>query len=196
MFVQMIRGNASAEDIRAASDRWVTGLKPGAIGFLGSTAGATADGAAVLVARFEDRAAAEANSARPEQGEWWSETEKIFDGEPTFHNSEDVDVQFGGGSDDAGFVQVMDGRVADRSRLAEFEAEWDDRLRAARPDLLGSLRIWLDDERCTVVAYFTSEADARAGESSADGELAEAMEAYRQVMDVDRFLDLPDPAVS
>ena len=47
----------------------------------------TDDGTLVLLARFESEEAARANSERPEQGEWWAETEKIFDGEPTFKDS-------------------------------------------------------------------------------------------------------------
>ena len=41
----------------------------------------------MLRARFESEEAAQANSDRPEQGAWWAETAKVFDGEATFRNS-------------------------------------------------------------------------------------------------------------
>ena len=197
MFVQVIQGQvSSADDLRRASDRWEADLRPAAAGFLGSTGGVTADGEAVLVARFEDKAAAEANSNRPEQGAWWDETEKIFDGEPTFADSEDVDLQFGGGSDKAGFVQVMEGLVLDRDGLRTFEAEWNDRLHEGRPDMLGSVRIWHDAGRFTELAYFTSEADARAGEANMPDTLTEAIGTYSLLVNVDRYLDLSDPIIN
>lgn len=196
MFAQVIRGRvSSAEDLRRAAQRWEEDLRPGAAGFLGSTGGVTADGDAVLIARFEDRAAAEANSARPEQGAWWSKTEQIFDGEPSFADSEDIEVQFGGGSDDAGFLQVMEGQTTDRDGLSAFDAEWNDRVKEARPDLLGAVRIW-HDGRFTEMAYFTSEAEARANEAGMADALAEGFETFQGLMQVDRHLDINDPIIS
>ena len=68
MFVQIIEGKASGPDaLQAAGEAWEAQVRPVAEGFLGSTGGVAADGTAILVARFADRAAAEANNARPEQ---------------------------------------------------------------------------------------------------------------------------------
>ncbi len=68
MFVQVITGRTSkAAELRAAFDRWMTELSPGAKGWLGSTAGVTEDGRFVALARFESEAAAQRNSDRPEQ---------------------------------------------------------------------------------------------------------------------------------
>src|SRR5262249_37410339 len=117
MFVQIIEGRVSGRDgLRRQMDNWEKELRPGAKGFLGSTAGVTDDGHAIAFARFDSAAAAKANSDRPEQGRWWNETEKTFDGPATFADSEDVQTFFGGGSDDAGFVQVMKGS-ADRNQM-------------------------------------------------------------------------------
>ena len=172
MFAQMIKGKVRDVDaIRRQSDRWRDELRPGAKGFLGSTIGVADDGTAVVVARFEDAAAAAANAARPEQGAWWEETAKAFDGEPTFRESEDTSTLFEGGSDDAGFVQVMESTVSDRAKVEAMETpEMLEQLRAARPDLLGGLRMWFGGGSCVEVAYFTSEADARKGESSEEFE--------------------------
>src|SRR3954447_14399823 len=91
MFVQVIEGRTShPEALLAAMDRWQAELEPGAVGWLGSTTGVTDDGRAVAVARFESADAADRNSRRPEQTGWWEETQRLFDGEVTFHDSEDV----------------------------------------------------------------------------------------------------------
>lgn len=82
MFVPVMEGKVKAvEAMRREMDRWVRELHPGATRFLGSTAGVTADGRAINLARFESAAAAQANSSRPEQGEWWGAMEKCYEGE-------------------------------------------------------------------------------------------------------------------
>lgn len=64
----------------------------------------------------------------------------------------------------AGFVQVMQARVADRAGWTAADVEAVPRFAAARPDFLGSLRVWSGD-RLTVVDSFRSEAEARLGEA-------------------------------
>src|SRR5919107_5953610 len=117
MFVQIIQGKTSKpEALRAAVDRWMRDLAPGATGWLGSTGGVTEDGRFIALARFESEEAARANSDRPEQDRWWSETAKLFSGEATFKDSSDVTVDLVGDPDQAGFVQVMQGRGTDPDR--------------------------------------------------------------------------------
>jgi hypothetical protein len=88
MFVQVITGKASnAGQVRAAFDRWVKELAPGAEGWLGSTAGVTEDGRLVALARFESEEAAQRNSDRLEQDRWWAEAAQLLDGEAAFRNS-------------------------------------------------------------------------------------------------------------
>ena len=43
--------------------------------------------------------------------------QECFDGEVTFHDCDDVTMFLGGGSDDAGFVQVIQGRLSDPERF-------------------------------------------------------------------------------
>ena len=72
MFVQVIQGKVSdAAQVRAHLDKWVAEVAPGAIGWLGSTGGVTEDGNLIALVRFESEEAAQQNSDRPEQGEWW-----------------------------------------------------------------------------------------------------------------------------
>ena len=63
---------------------------------------------------------AEGCSDRPEQAAWWAETERLFDGDVTFHDTEDVHIMSHGDLDQAHFVQVMEGHVTDRTRASEL----------------------------------------------------------------------------
>ncbi len=193
MFVQVIKGRTSDRDgLRRQLERWRTDLKPGAVGFEGSTVGIADDGTLVAIARFSDATAAQKNSDRPEQGEWWQETEKLLDGPATFRESTDTTTLFGGGSNDAGFVQVMEGTVQDRAKAEAMEnPEMEKQLRAARPDLIGGHRVWFDDGSYLEAAYFTSEAEARKNEQSA--EFAGPQEEYMSLFGEMTFTDLREP---
>ena len=196
MFVQVIKGRTrDAEGIRRRNEAWRKEVRPGATGFLGSTAGVAADGTFIAIARFADEASARANSERPEQSAWWAETAKLFEGEPSFRESSDVSLLFDGGSDQAGFVQVMEGRVTDRAKLESMESEeLLGKLRAARPDLIGSLRVWFPEGAFVDTAYFTNEADARKGESS--GEFSGPQQELGSLFAEMTFVDLGDPMFS
>ena len=165
MFVQVIQGQvADAGQVRAALDRWAEEVAPGAIGWLGSTAGVTEDGRFIALARFESEAAARRNSDRPEQDRWWAETALLFSGEATFKDSSDVAVDLVGEPDEAGFVQVMQGRSSDPDRARELMGEDSAAWTSFRPDILGSMAVGHEGGAYTMAIYFTSEAEAREGE--------------------------------
>lgn len=165
MFVQVIQGQvADAGKVRAALDRWAQELAPGATGWLGSTAGVTEDGRFIALARFESEEAARRNSAQPEQDRWWTETSKLFTGEATFKDSSDVTVDVNGEPDDAGFVQVMQGRGSDPDRAQELMGQDSSEWAAFRPDIIGSVAVGHEGGAYTMAIYFTSEAAAREGE--------------------------------
>jgi hypothetical protein len=153
VFVQVFQGPVSdAGKARAALDRWVEELAPGAEGWLGSTAGVTDDGTLVALARFESEEAAMRNSERPEQGTWWEQQmATLFTGEPVFHNSTAVDADVYGDPDEAGFVQVMQGRSKDADRARELMNEGDPALwQDYRPDVLGTLSVGHPDNEWTM----------------------------------------------
>jgi len=167
MFVQVIEGKIKDPDLfRRQGERWRKELKPGAKGYLGHTGGITADGVAVDVVRFESEADARANSDRAEQGAWWNETEKAYDGPVTFIESADTDVLFGGGSNAAGFVQIMKGKANDAAAFREWGKEHEGDIRKIRPDLIGGLDVYQPDGSFVSVTYFTSEAEARKNEKT------------------------------
>lgn len=194
MFVQFIRGRlADHAGIVSALDRWEAELRPAADGFLGSTAGVTRDGQFVLLVRFADEEAARRNSNRQEQGEWWTVAEQALDGPAVFFDSSDVDVSMGGPADDAGFVQVLIGR-GERERARDVLKQGEDVLRRERPDIIGGITAWRDNGSFVDVAYFRSEAEARAGEAkSLSPEGRAVFEQLAAVMPVQEYLDVPGP---
>jgi hypothetical protein len=196
MFVQCIQGKVADEaGLRRSLDRWRDELMPGATGYLGTTAGFTADGTFVALARFESADAARANSERPEQGAWWAETEKNFDGEVSFLDCEGVRTVLDGGSDDAGFVQIMRGQGSGEvARVQEQMAAHADEIRAARPEIIGGLLLDAGDGRWVNAFYFTSEKAAREGEQKQmSAELQAEMEEGRRLAGEPTFFDLSDP---
>jgi hypothetical protein len=165
MFIQVIQAPVQdKEGARRLAERWDDELAPDATGWLGSTFGFTDDGQVIGVVRFTDRAAAAANSDRPEQAAWWAEFEGCLSGPATFHDTEDVTVMLDGGSDDAGFVQVIQGKVTDAGELRSV-MEMNDDVRRLRPDIIGATLAIDDDGTFTETVAFTSEAAARTGEN-------------------------------
>ena len=196
MFVQVIEGKVSDPSaVKAAMDRWVAELSPGATGWLGTTAGVAKDGRMVAAVRFEDEAAARRNSDRPEQGAWWAEMAKLIEGEATFRDSDRVMVDVRGNPDEAGFVQVMQGGSTDPERAWKLMEQDDTDWSAYRPDIVGSVSIGHPDGRWTMVNYFTSEADAREGEKKElPQEMQDQMAELNSLADGEpEFIDITDP---
>jgi hypothetical protein len=199
VFVQVIQGQvADAGKVRAAFDRWIQELAPGATGWLGSTAGVTDDGRFIALARFESEEDARRNSDRPEQDAWWTQTAKLFTGDASFHDSTDVDVDVTGDPDTAGFVQVMQGRSSDPARAKEMMGEDAGEWAAFRPEIIGSVAVGHDGGAYTMAMYFTSEQEAREGERK---EPPARLKAQMEEMDKlsvgePEFFDLKQPWLS
>lgn len=199
MFVQVIQGRtAQPGALVEAFNRWKADLSSGATGWLGSTGGVTEDGRFITAVRFESEEAAMANSARPEQDAWWAETSQLLDGEAVFSNSTDVEVDVNGDPDQAGFVQVMQGRGSDPERAKQLMAQDADKWAEFRPDVIGSVAIGHDEGRYTMVMYFTSEAEAREGErKEPPPELQAQMEEMNRLnIGEPEFFDLKQPILS
>jgi hypothetical protein len=198
MFAQVIQGRVSDRTaFRAAMDRWEEELAPGAIGWLGSTAGITEDGRAIAVVRFESEEAAGRNSRRPEQDRWWAETSKLYEGEARFTDSTDVTMDLHGDPDQAGFVQIIQGHTTDQERARQLMNADSDKWAAFRPDVIGTVVIGHPDGGYTMVAYFTSEEEAREGErKEAPPELRAEMEEMDRLSSGEtEFFDLTQPVL-
>jgi hypothetical protein len=193
VFVRVIEGRLSdGAPLRRLLQRWDAELKPGATGFLGATAGASPGSGAIVFVRFVDEAAAVWDREHPEHAAWWQELMEVFDEPPAVHESTDIQLLLAGGSDDAGFVQIIRASAPDRAKVdALMTPERIAEMRRTRPDLIGSIRVWLADGSFIEAAYFTSESAARHAEQSDEYEDAEApfVEAYGPMT----FVDLPAP---
>jgi hypothetical protein len=192
VFIQIIQGRCTRQDeLRAVLDRWPEELGPGADGWLGGTYGFTDDDQFVAVVRFEDREKAMANSRRPEQDKWAGEMMALFDGSPEFHDCDDVTLLFDGGSDAAGFVQVIRGKVDDPSRLRRLMTDSPTELKRMRPDIIGATLAIEPDGTFTETIAFTDEASARSGEQVAPPE--DVQRELEYAMQGATFYDLHHP---
>jgi hypothetical protein len=195
MFIQIIQGRCrDADQLRRLSEEWRETLGPSAEGWLGGTYGVTDDGEFVGVIRFESREAATKNSARPEQAEWWNRMAACFDGEVTFHDCDNAMMFLGGGSDDAGFVQIIQGRITDPERFRHFMEQPMDALHEARPEIMGGTIAMEPDGWFTQTVAFHSEEEARAGEAKEmPAQMREQMEEEMSSMQDVKYLDLHHP---
>ena len=196
MFIQVVRGKTNnAAGMKAAIEKWHAEVRPGAKGWLGSTGGVTDDGKFVAVVRFESEEAAQANSDRPEQGAWFEkEMSPNIDGAPTFHNCTDVTEFMGGGSDDAGFVQLMIYKPSDLNKAKELNKKFENMDMSGRPDIIGGTSAVSNDGTVIDTNYFTSEAEARAGEKAEmPAEMQEMMKEYGEVVGNVEYVDISDP---
>jgi len=194
VFIQIIQGKCTRQDeLRAMAENWREELGPGASGWLGGTYGFTDDDMFVGVVRFESREAAMANSKRPEQGAWAERMMALMEGPVEYHDCDDVTLMMDGGSDDAGFVQVIRGKVAEPDRLKALMTDTE-MLHEMRPDIIGASLAIEPDGTFTETIAFTSEAAAREGERKEMPE--EARRDWEQEMasmkDV-TYLDLHHP---
>jgi hypothetical protein len=197
MFVQVIQGGVKdPEGLRQSLDRWITDLGPDADGWLGTTWGLYGDKSFIALARFASADAAKRNSERPEQGTWWDEVATSLEGETRFADYDDVIVLGPGGSDAAGFVQVMQGRVADADRERTMTRQFAQRPMDFRPDILGGLAAIGDDGTFVQAMYFTSEAEAREGEQKPmPPDMQEMMEQSQANTTEITFIDLSSPVL-
>lgn len=199
MFIQVIEGKTSdPEGFRRVLEEWGEKGREGAIGFLGVTTVIAADGSVVTMARFEDEEKAMQNSARPEITEMAGRLAELSDGPPTYHNCNEVETFLGGGSDDAGFVQFMIGTAVDKAKAQAAEKDATPMLSALRPDVLGGVTAWDGDWWCQAI-YFTSEAEARAGEKKFDTLSGEDQKKFQEMMTAygePRYVDGPNPILA
>lgn len=174
MFWYSIEGRvADLAELERQHQCWLQDVAPGARGWLGNTSGVTDEGFGFLVARFTDAAAAQATSERAEQSRWWQATEPCFvEGSVDFLSWDNVQPFLRGGSDNAGFVQVIRGRAIDvELAKTSLDALASD-VYARCPEVIGGLVGIRPDGDFAQIVYFTSEEEAREGEAlSGEGSL-------------------------
>ncbi len=195
MFIQIIQGQVrDVAGIRRQLDRWKDTLADDARGWLGSTVGVTDDGELFAAIRFESQEAAQRNSDRPEQGRWWADTERYLDGAAIFRDCPDVELYLDGGSDDAGFVQVVQARAKDVAGVKAAGKELNVAIPEHRPDIVGGVVAWHGDDTFSDIIYFTSEKEARYGESKEmPSNLQTRFDDFSRLLEEPRYIDLKEP---
>lgn len=151
--------------MRGLVDDWC-GAMADRPGWLGGTYGFTDDRRFVGVVRFDSMAACQENASSADAPMWWAGAESLIDGVCEIHESEDVSMMFDGGSDSAGFVQIMHGKVGDAEKFRHLmtDTEMTSMLHQARPDILGATLAMEPDGTFVETVAFTDEESARKGE--------------------------------
>jgi len=187
LFVRAVRGKvADPRAAFAAMDDRVATFKATASGYLGSTAGVASDGTFIALLRFESAQASRLDAA--DGAAWWED--HIASASVT--DCPDVALMYGGGSDEAGYVQVMCGHTTNPSRFKEISRRFEDYLPSSRPEILGGLTAFAPDGRFFNVVYFTSEEAARQGErETRPPEIDELFAEFDRQMD--EYLDITEP---
>ncbi|MCA1676360.1 MAG: hypothetical protein LC799_30685 [Actinobacteria bacterium] len=207
MFIQVVRGRVrDAPGLREHWDLRIHELRqhpevvpdaglievPVSVGWLGSTAGISDEGEFVAVIRFESERLARQDDRRPEQREWWDKAKEYFDGEVTVHDCSEVDIILDGGSDDAAFVQVIQGRAKDVDRVRALNSASEAWLKEYRPGIIGGTVAWHEDGSFTETLYFTSEEESRESEELPAGARNE-LDEWRALVEDVRYINLRDP---
>jgi hypothetical protein len=188
----MVEGRCSRTDeMRGLVDDWC-GSMADRPGWLGGTYGFTDDGRFVGVVRFDSQTACREYAGAPEAPMWWAGAEALFDEHCRIHESADVSMMLDGGSDSAGFVQVMCGRITDADKLRHMmDTEMTSMLHQARPEIIGATMAMEPDGTFVETVAFTSEDDARHGEQA---EMPDEVRADLQSAMADvEYLDLHQP---
>jgi hypothetical protein len=196
MFIQITQGRATnPPGIRRDLGRWQRQLAADADGWLGSTTGITEDGWSITVIRFASEAQARRNSERPEQREWWRDAAQHL-ARIAVHDAPKVHTYGGDGSDQAGFVQVLQGHTDDMEGMVSLGRDQEEVLAREVPHILGMTVAEHADRPgdFTQIVYFTSEQDARRFQQEPPAEADEpVLEQLRRLMTDLRSFDLRDP---
>jgi len=162
-------------------------------GWLGGTYGFTDDDRFLGIVRFDSGSACKDAAGTSEAATMWAGAEELFDGRCEIHESEDVSMMLNGGSDSAGFVQVMKGRVADADRFRHFmtDTEMTSMLHEARPEIIGATLAIEPNGTFIETVAFTDEAKAREGEQK---DMPADMQAdFESAMSDVEYVDLHHP---
>jgi hypothetical protein len=191
VFIQVIQGKCSRQDeLRSLAEAWRDEGGVGAVGWLGGTYGVTDDDDFFGVVRFTSRDDAMANSARPETNAFAEKMGALMDGPVQFHDCGDVTSFLDGGSDEAGFVQVISGHLDDPTAAKAMLADTGE-LREMRPEIIGGTFAIADDGTYFQTVYFTDEESARKGEQTEPPE--EVRAELESMMAGATFYDLHKP---
>jgi hypothetical protein len=197
MFIQILQGRVADEaGVRGEVERWHGELGADAPGWLGLTAGIGDDRTFLTVFRFATEAAARANEARPQVAAWRAAVKQHLVGPVRLDQCPVVRTPKSGSAARAGFVRVLQGRIADPRRLAAVRDEFERGLQR-QPHILEVVVGEHEGEQryFTEVASFVSERAVRAAERAMPVESAVQLGMVRSFMERLRLVELHDPWV-
>jgi hypothetical protein len=138
VFIRILRGQAfDGAATLAEVNRWRQELGAGVLGWRRLTAGIGDGGELVLVLRYDTEAAARRDRDRPELAAWQAAADRHLAGPGGWYDCPVVHTMKDGDAGEAGFVRVVQGRLADPVRLAAMRAEVERTLRDRAPHVLG-----------------------------------------------------------
>lgn len=191
MFIQIMQARCTRQDeMRQVIDEASAALADRA-GWLGGTFGFTDDDRFVGVVRFESEEACRELTGTEKAKAWFERARELCQ-DVEMRETGDVTMMLEGGSDSAGFVQVMRGHIADPQRFRHLASdEMMTMLHQARPEVIGGTLAVEPDGSFTETVAFTDEDSARKGESANMPEaVREELEAaYADI----EFIDLHEP---
>ncbi|HEX2374929.1 MAG TPA: hypothetical protein VHO93_13195 [Actinomycetota bacterium] len=185
MYIWILRGQAfDGPATLAEVGRWRQELGAGVPGWRRLTAGIGDGGELVLALRYDTEAAARRDRDRPELAAWQASLERHLTGPGQWYDCPVVHTMKAGDAGDAGFVRVVQGRLADPVRLATMRAEVERTLRDRAPHVLGvTVAEHADGTGFTELTYLTSERESRAADRQMPVEMAVQLGTVRSYVE-------------
>jgi hypothetical protein len=198
VFIRILRGQVDDGAAALAEvARWRRELGAGVLGWQRLTAGVGDGGELVLAVRYDTEAAARRDRDRPELAAWQASAERHLVGPARWHDCPVVHTMKDGDAGQAGFVRVVEGRLADPVRLAAMRAEVERTLRDRAPHVLGVIVAeHADGTGFTELTYLTSEREARAADRQMPVEMAVQLGTVRSYVEGLEEVELRTPLLS
>jgi hypothetical protein len=197
VFIRILRGQVlDGAATLAEVSRWRQELGTGVLGWRRLTAGIGDGGELVLALRYDTEAAAWRDRDRPELAAWQASAERHLDGPGRWYDCPVVHTMKDGDAGEAGFVRVVQGRLADPIRLAAMRAEVERTLRDRAPHVLGVMVAeHADGTGFTELTYLTSERETRAADRQMPVEMAVQLGTVRSYVEALEEVELREVLV-
>jgi hypothetical protein len=198
VFIRILRGQAvDGAATRAELARWRQQLGGGGLGWQRLTAGIGDEGELVLVLRYDAEATARHDRERPELAAWQTSAERHLAGPGRWYDCPVVHTMKDGDNREAGFVRVVQGRLADPVRLAAMRAEVERTLRDRAPHVLGvTVAEHADGTGFTELTYLSSERESRAADRQMPVEMAVQLGTVRSYVEALEEVELRKPLLA
>jgi hypothetical protein len=196
MFVIKVKASTGqAKDVRRQVLAWPADVGPSATGWLGLTSGVSDAGEWIFLLRFVSQEAAWITSDLPEYEAWWRSCRNHLEGPPVFEESTHVLGIFGGGSDEASAVMVIEGSAPPhqvRDRLRRLQSVDD----SERRGLIGGIVAWHGRTRLTEVLYLTEPVARSSDAGTRSLELSHSMDDLLVNLQDSRMVALHEPVMT